>query len=235
MQIQCFCEKIWHAVVHCRMPDSQDAQFPFTCPLDYVFNPGTFESEGNVPGEHGTKLPVREFSFLDNPRTPKSVKVRLRRTSRTHSALHAPSLCTRGSQSHNHGALEWVLRGLQLRPLCLCSVADVRGASVTHWLDTCTGVYTDAQDCSHVQESVLTLKPSRTLGCTDCVKASGSNTPFASNAVVRFPPNLDDQALKHLLVKYQSHKVGAGVDFCAQHGKASTAELDPARPLAHGS
>ena len=64
----CFCERIWHAVVNCRLPDAQTMQFPVTCPADYLFQMDRWAKGGD-----GTPLPVREWSFLENPRTPAAV------------------------------------------------------------------------------------------------------------------------------------------------------------------
>ena len=75
----CFCERIWHAVVNCRLPDAQTMQFPVTCPADYLFQMDRWGGEGGEGGGGGgdagagTPLPVREWSFLDNPRTPTAV------------------------------------------------------------------------------------------------------------------------------------------------------------------
>lgn len=64
----CFCERIWHAVVNCRLPDAQAMHFPVTCPADYLFQMDRWATEGV-----GKPLAVREWSFLENPRTPKAV------------------------------------------------------------------------------------------------------------------------------------------------------------------
>ncbi|GAB4815828.1 hypothetical protein N2152v2_002874 [Parachlorella kessleri] len=70
-KFQCFCEKIWYAVVKCRVVDAQGLQFPINCPTDYVFEPHHFSDD---PSQFGTPLDFREPSFLDNPRTPPEVK-----------------------------------------------------------------------------------------------------------------------------------------------------------------
>ena len=56
----------------CRAPGVKDMKLPFTCPLDYVFNPGDFEDAGR---QHGPKIDVRDHSFFDHPGLPKKLKV----------------------------------------------------------------------------------------------------------------------------------------------------------------
>jgi hypothetical protein len=56
------------------MPDGDAMSLPITCPADYLFNMDKWDSD---PGKDGTPISVREYSFLDNKRTPKDVKVGL--------------------------------------------------------------------------------------------------------------------------------------------------------------
>ncbi|GAB4816673.1 hypothetical protein N2152v2_003719 [Parachlorella kessleri] len=69
-KFMCYCERIWHAVKKCRMWEAQDEQFPIQCPTDYLFDPDHWQDDP----DHMTPIDFREPSFLDNPRTPDSVK-----------------------------------------------------------------------------------------------------------------------------------------------------------------
>lgn len=72
--MKCFCIQNWFENPQCRLPGEPHTRFPIYpgCPADYVFNMEALVSL-NMSGRH---VAYREFSFLDNERTPSEVKVR---------------------------------------------------------------------------------------------------------------------------------------------------------------
>ncbi|KAL4427446.1 hypothetical protein ABPG77_000735 [Micractinium sp. CCAP 211/92] len=70
-KFQCWCEKIWYAVVRCRVVSSPNMPLPVTCPQDYLFQPAHYADD---PSQWGPPLDLREPSFLGNQRTPEAVK-----------------------------------------------------------------------------------------------------------------------------------------------------------------
>lgn len=67
----CRFDRIWYP--HNGILDGTDTPQPFLCPLDHII-----ELQKLLPGrldekEFGPVIPFREYSFLDNPRVPKSV------------------------------------------------------------------------------------------------------------------------------------------------------------------
>ena len=56
----------------CRAPGAPDMPLPFTCPLDYVLDPGLFDDPGR---HHGSRVDIREHTFLEHPMLPQAVRV----------------------------------------------------------------------------------------------------------------------------------------------------------------
>ncbi|GLC34363.1 hypothetical protein PLESTB_000737400 [Pleodorina starrii] len=73
-KMKCFCIQNWFENPQCRLPGEPHTRFPLSpaCPADYVFSMDALAAL-NVSGRH---IAFREFSFLDNERTPPEVKER---------------------------------------------------------------------------------------------------------------------------------------------------------------
>lgn len=72
LQLYCFCDRYWAPLEDCHLPGSSNFTFPFICPLDHVLQPIRI-SELEPPNEDGISIDYREYSFLDNPRVPKTL------------------------------------------------------------------------------------------------------------------------------------------------------------------
>lgn len=71
----CFCERIWHPPIRCRMPGAEKMQFPVNCPADYYFHMERFEDElVTETGNTAMPIPIRERSFLENVQVPLDLK-----------------------------------------------------------------------------------------------------------------------------------------------------------------
>ncbi|GAX81831.1 hypothetical protein CEUSTIGMA_g9259.t1 [Chlamydomonas eustigma] len=69
-KIQCWCIQNWFENPLCRLPGELHTQFPFPCPADYIFQMNklySFEVRGR-------RVPIREYSFLENKRTAPAIK-----------------------------------------------------------------------------------------------------------------------------------------------------------------
>ncbi|KAK9835029.1 hypothetical protein WJX81_005393 [Elliptochloris bilobata] len=65
-QFVCYCDvACGKAAERCRRPGAEGMILPFTCPLDYILQPGRLDDD---PARFGPALDVRERSFLDHPR-----------------------------------------------------------------------------------------------------------------------------------------------------------------------
>lgn len=73
LQMLCYCESAWHAVVNCRLADAQDMRLPFVCPADYHFELRELGKPSNMSGV--AALALREHSFLENAATSAAIKV----------------------------------------------------------------------------------------------------------------------------------------------------------------
>ncbi|KXZ54677.1 hypothetical protein GPECTOR_4g743 [Gonium pectorale] len=73
-KMKCYCIQNWFENPQCRLPGEPHTRFPLSpaCPADFIFNMDDL-SRLTV---HGRRLGWREFSFLDNERTPEEVKNR---------------------------------------------------------------------------------------------------------------------------------------------------------------
>ena len=56
----------------CRAPGAPSTALPFTCPLDYVFDPSSFEDAGR---QHGHRVEIRDHTFFQHPQLPQKLKV----------------------------------------------------------------------------------------------------------------------------------------------------------------
>ena len=61
----CLCNRFWEPLRRCRLSGSDTEDLPFICPMDHIF-----ELKQMATPVFG--LPIREHSFFDNPRGPKS-------------------------------------------------------------------------------------------------------------------------------------------------------------------
>lgn len=73
LQLTCWCDRYWGPVERCRLPGARQTRLPFVCPMDHILEPFHF---ANNPGPAGPPIRFREYSFLENDRTPKALKVR---------------------------------------------------------------------------------------------------------------------------------------------------------------
>ena len=64
-QMLCLCNRFWEALPRCRIPRPVAEDLPFICPMDHIFNLQEMRPPAFGP-------PIREHSFFDNPRGPKS-------------------------------------------------------------------------------------------------------------------------------------------------------------------
>jgi len=71
-KVQCWCQQNWFENPLCRMPGEYDLKFPIApaCPADFVFDMNKLYSVE----VQGRRVPIREYSFLDNPRTHPFIK-----------------------------------------------------------------------------------------------------------------------------------------------------------------
>lgn len=67
--LRCFCDRIWFGVEKCRAAGASQMRLPYVCPLDHVINPSHFDD-----GAAEVKVSMREYSLLDNPRCPQTIK-----------------------------------------------------------------------------------------------------------------------------------------------------------------
>lgn len=77
--MRCYCAKNWYRTYACRIKGERSTRFPFQCPLSHILRAHKITTTGlrlRPPGEPARVLHIREPSFLDNPRTPKAIKVR---------------------------------------------------------------------------------------------------------------------------------------------------------------
>ena len=71
-KIYCFCDRYWGVQQNCRVPGSANFSMPFLCPLDHVMVPDQIYGRDDILTMGGVDF--REYSFLENPRVPKSIK-----------------------------------------------------------------------------------------------------------------------------------------------------------------
>lgn len=76
----CYCDELWYWSLEvkpsygCRWPGAKNQTLPYACPHDQLVN--YLQLEDN-PAKYGSPVRYRESSFLENPRTPTAIKVRL--------------------------------------------------------------------------------------------------------------------------------------------------------------
>lgn len=81
LQMVCHCIHNWFESPRCRLPGEPYTKLPLTCPADFVFDmPKLYEGLIVM----GRRINIREYSFLDNPRTAPEVKVRTPLTDTPH-------------------------------------------------------------------------------------------------------------------------------------------------------
>ncbi|GIL87771.1 hypothetical protein Vretimale_13060 [Volvox reticuliferus] len=74
-RLRCFCFKNWFMSEQCRIPGDKVTQFPLDCALDQIFRPKVLYNYPPLATKDGPQnFTFREYSLLDNPRTPDSVK-----------------------------------------------------------------------------------------------------------------------------------------------------------------
>ncbi|GIL65415.1 hypothetical protein Vafri_19165 [Volvox africanus] len=74
-RLRCYCFKNWFMSEQCRIPGDKVTQFPLDCALDQVFRPKVLYNYPPLATKDGPQnFTFREYSLLDNPRTPASVK-----------------------------------------------------------------------------------------------------------------------------------------------------------------
>ncbi|KAG2422501.1 hypothetical protein HXX76_015970 [Chlamydomonas incerta] len=73
--LKCYCFKNWFMSEQCRIPGDKVTQFPLECALDQVFRPKVLYNYPPLNTSRGPQnFTFREYSMLDNPRTPAVVK-----------------------------------------------------------------------------------------------------------------------------------------------------------------
>ncbi|PNW83849.1 hypothetical protein CHLRE_04g217949v5 [Chlamydomonas reinhardtii] len=73
--LKCYCFKNWFMSEQCRIPGDKVTQFPLECALDQVFRPKVLYNYPPLNTSQGPQnFTFREYSMLDNPRTPAAVK-----------------------------------------------------------------------------------------------------------------------------------------------------------------
>ncbi|KAL6770857.1 hypothetical protein ACKKBF_B32980 [Auxenochlorella protothecoides x Auxenochlorella symbiontica] len=65
-RLTCLCDSGWDKLENCRSPGAPLTPLPFTCPWDQVF----LVERLTEPHEKKVNMTYREYSFLENPRTP---------------------------------------------------------------------------------------------------------------------------------------------------------------------
>ncbi len=78
LQFQCYCSKNWYQTQQCRINFEKATTFPFTCALSHVLRVKKLEAGFRLPDNteySGHRVFIREYSFLDNPKVPDSLKV----------------------------------------------------------------------------------------------------------------------------------------------------------------
>ncbi|KXZ42494.1 hypothetical protein GPECTOR_141g692 [Gonium pectorale] len=72
-RFRCYCARNWYSTVACRIGGDRATTFPFTCPLSHVLRAKRLDAGGlrlYDPALGGAReADVREWPFLDNPRT----------------------------------------------------------------------------------------------------------------------------------------------------------------------
>ncbi|KAG1665399.1 hypothetical protein FOA52_015809 [Chlamydomonas sp. UWO 241] len=66
-RVQCWCIQNWFENPLCRLPGDLHTRFPLVCPADFLFDMNKLYSVE----VQGVRVPIREYSFLDNPRRPR--------------------------------------------------------------------------------------------------------------------------------------------------------------------
>ncbi|GLC65037.1 hypothetical protein PLESTF_000239600 [Pleodorina starrii] len=74
-RMRCYCFKNWFMSEQCRIPGDKVTQFPLDCALDQIFRPKVLYNYPPLATKNGPQnFTFREYSLLDNPRTPPSVR-----------------------------------------------------------------------------------------------------------------------------------------------------------------
>eukprot|EP00198_Chlamydomonas_reinhardtii_P008349 XP_001697686.1 predicted protein [Chlamydomonas reinhardtii] len=76
-RFQCYCSKNWYQTQQCRINFEKATTFPFTCALSHVLRVKKLEAGFRLPDNteySGHRVFIREYSFLDNPKVPDSLK-----------------------------------------------------------------------------------------------------------------------------------------------------------------
>ncbi|KAG2425121.1 hypothetical protein HYH02_015065 [Chlamydomonas schloesseri] len=76
-RFQCYCSKNWYQTQQCRINFEKATTFPFTCALSHVLRVKKLQAGFRLPDNteySGHRVLIREYSFLDNPKVPDSLK-----------------------------------------------------------------------------------------------------------------------------------------------------------------
>ncbi|GFR46128.1 hypothetical protein Agub_g7646 [Astrephomene gubernaculifera] len=74
-RLRCYCFKNWFMSEQCRIPGDKVTKFPLDCALDQVFRPKVLYNYPPLQTRNGLQnFTFREYSLLDNPRTPPAVR-----------------------------------------------------------------------------------------------------------------------------------------------------------------
>eukprot|EP00887_Chlorella_sp_A99_P003129 scaffold9.g3129.t1 len=91
-KLLCLCDRYWGPVEYCQVPGAFKLRLPYTCPLDHVLEPYNFDD----PKVAAPPIHFREYSFLENPQTPRSIanEVQLRQIFAPYAATQLLHLTT---------------------------------------------------------------------------------------------------------------------------------------------
>lgn len=92
-----WCDRYWGPLEFCQVPGAFLTRLPFVAPMDHILEPGGFGSGAKDGPQNGPVIRYREYSFLMNERTPKSLK-ESKLVVRPSSAVKKPELRKEGSQ-----------------------------------------------------------------------------------------------------------------------------------------
>ena len=76
--LTCYCDELWYWALEvnpsygCRWPGARNQTLPFACPHDQLIN---YLQLDDYPKRFGAAVRYRESTFLENPRTPATIKV----------------------------------------------------------------------------------------------------------------------------------------------------------------
>lgn len=68
-----WCDRYWGPLEFCQVPGAFKTRLPFVAPMDHMMEPANFGGREKDGEENGHIIRFREYSFLQNERSPKSL------------------------------------------------------------------------------------------------------------------------------------------------------------------